>query len=346
MHSVSAPGTPHHGTAIKIKKSTTLGKSKPEMRKTTEVTVISRSPSIERKGLIKSPSTHEVKLTYAKVASSKSADNVGPVEVVNVPARENAAILKPDDAAVEVRNLISSFEQQITNNKGPMFGREGKKTKPEPAEPPHQASEELNQRFTPVKDELTLMMEESKGGETEGEGEDTPAAKFLKNEMAAHEKVGEIWKEVHNIDPDKPSKQDEGAPPPPPPTPSVTQKPGFQQPPQQQQFAGPRQRPPFPQQLGPRLPGQGPQQPVPRPLMQRPPFPQGTPQMRPVGVSGPGLQPQRQPYPELASGPFPVKPTAFPQREPSDTHMAPPSLAQQPSSPVSPRVNFSAPPQK
>ncbi|KAL0271419.1 UNVERIFIED_CONTAM: hypothetical protein PYX00_008524 [Menopon gallinae] len=344
VHSVSAPGTPHHGTAIKIKKSTTLGRTKPEMRKTTEVTVISRSPSIERKGLIKSPSTHEVKLTYAKVASSKNMDNVGPVEVVNVPARENAAILKPDNTPMEVKDLISSFEKQITNNKGPFFGGEGKKTKPEPSQPPNQASEELNQKFSSVKEELSQKMEESKSSKVEDGSEDTTAAKFLKNEMAAHEKVGEIWKEVHNIGPDKPSKPDEGAPPPPPPTPSTAQKMGFQQQQQPQpQIPGIRPRPPFPQQLGPRPPNQNPQQPMQRPPMQRPPFPQNAPQMRPpmMGPQGP-----RQPYPELGSGPFPVKPGPLPQREPSDIHMAPPPMVQQPPSPTSPRVNINAPPQK
>ncbi|KAK6644310.1 hypothetical protein RUM43_000577 [Polyplax serrata] len=172
----SAPGTPGRKTRIKIKKTTIVSSSGPSslLEKTTEVSVASKTPVKERKpGKV----SQEVKLTFSKVdtADSMAKDAFqSPVEIVRVPANENAPILKPHLSNSEAKENGTRIRYEFYDN-----------------------------------DERKLERSDFPGVRQSSDSSDLPEDKlnawndsnlsaFAKAEMSAQQKVGQIWAERNN----------------------------------------------------------------------------------------------------------------------------------------------------
>lgn len=91
----STPGTPGRKTAINLRKTTIMCHPGPEstLKSTTEVIVESLST---KKNVGKSPVKQEVKLTLSKISPlTKTVLGNGQVEIVKVPVKDYAPILRP-----------------------------------------------------------------------------------------------------------------------------------------------------------------------------------------------------------------------------------------------------------
>jgi len=271
---------------------------------------VTRSPSKERKGLDRTPSTHEVKLTYSPVAATTpqppAQQKPNTVEVVKVPAVEHAPVLNPRAADPEPtpQPPLPSTLSSSSDSRKPMTVKE-----PRPIEPQKEA------------DPPKILKKEA----------EPPIAKLLQNEAATHEKVGEMWKESNFPPPAKAPVQQK----PPQPIQQPQQLPTAV--PIQQSMNPPQMQKPLVQQSNPQF--------QPRPAVQnnyqRPPpqpYPQSAgqrPMMQPQ-TSGPNSRPpapnvQRQPNPTISqdmsrpmSGARPVG------NDPGIRYGPPPSMNQAP----------------
>lgn len=125
----------------------------------------------------KSKAKQEIKLTFSKVSPVKHKQRIplgNSVEIVKIPALENSAVLKPN---------INKFNRGKIEAKEPF---EFQSTK--------NSTKEGNEiKFNLPNNENASLLEEKLMSRV-----DFDMTKFMKAEMAAHQKVEEIWMERNN----------------------------------------------------------------------------------------------------------------------------------------------------